>query len=793
MKVFKFLTYVGIYGGLLMPLMFLPVVIFPFVFSKLIFFQVLIGLTFPAYLALAWMDADHRPPRSMLYWAITAYFIALGLSTAFSVDPVRSWWGNQERMNGLFTVLHFFAWLTMTVGTLKHWKQWYRLLNYEVALSVFMAIVALLQKPFPKLLQFEAGDRVGGLLDNPIYMGSYQIFNLAFIALLFLKTKDKLARIWFVVAALIDIAAFFAAQSRGALVGLAAFIAVFAMYYAFFTKQKKVKLIVLGGAASFFGLYIVAFLLRTTEFIQSIPFLPRLLNLQAATATRFIAWKIAWQGFLERPLTGWGFDAFHILFNVKYNPASLESGYYETWFDRAHNTVMDVLSMTGIFGFLTYGAMFVVLFVLVWKAWKKGWIDLPIAAILTALPIGYFLQNLFVFDHPAAFSMSYLMFGLVIAATRPTFIGEKEVVPDGKAKARTRSVPWFLFVAVQAFMLLIVWRYSVLPFTASSLSIRGNQLLSAGQIDMGWQVMEQAGTIPTPYLDEQTFLLSRDMIDLARGGALANYPAWHDMFDHAKAITERHLKDHPRNTHPLFIYARFLQEMIPLLPPEERIETAMLSEQMYRRAIDTSPKRQQLYFGLARLYSAAGQKDQAYETLKTALDFDQDVGESWWYVGVTDWFDRGNEDAGSKALISAVRAKAPYQLQTVNDAYLLAQAAAVQHDAEMLKSVLASLPGLGGGSVPLYLQIARVMEKAGLLEERNVILNAILNIDPSVAPQLDALRTGVATSIDESIELAPLPAAAVTSTEQDTLEAPAEPEPQSTTTAVVPSGPGPRR
>ena len=168
----KAITLVGIYGGLLMPLVFIPIVIFPFVFSKLIFFQVLIGLTFPAYLVLAWMEPKYRPRFHLLYVAIAAYFVALLLSVIFASDPLRAWWGNQERMNGLFTLLHFLAWLTMAVGLIKTWGQWRKLLNYEIVLSVFMAIVALLQKVYPNILLFPASPRVGGLLDNPIYMGA---------------------------------------------------------------------------------------------------------------------------------------------------------------------------------------------------------------------------------------------------------------------------------------------------------------------------------------------------------------------------------------------------------------------------------------------------------------------------------------------------------------------------------------------------------------------------------------------------------------------------------------------
>jgi hypothetical protein len=83
---------------------------------------------------------------------------------------------------------------------------------------------------------------------------------------------------------------------------------------------------------------------------------------------------------------------------LKYNPQSLRFGSYETWFDRSHNTVLDVLSMTGLIGFITYAGVFAMLFYSVWRAFRKGWIDLPLASVLVALPVAYFVQNLFVLD-----------------------------------------------------------------------------------------------------------------------------------------------------------------------------------------------------------------------------------------------------------------------------------------------------------------------------------------------------------------------------------------------------------
>ncbi len=778
-KLFKAISLVGIYGGLLMPLVFIPVVIFPFVFSKLIPFQILIEITFPAYVALAWMEPKLRPPKSVLYTAIMAYLGAVLLSVIFSADPSRSWWGNQERMNGLFTVLHFFLWLTMAIGVLKTWEQWRRILGYEVVLSVIMAIVALLQKPFPNILLFPAQERVGGLLDNPIYMGAYQIFNLAFVTLLFFKTRSSTIRWLLGVAALIDLGAFFAAESRGDLLGLAAMIGVFTLTYAIFTTNKKAKFGVIGSAVGGFVLYLIVFLLRATPFIANNSILSRLTNFSVATGTRFIAWDIAWKGFLERPLTGWGFDCFHILFNAKYNPRSLEFGYYETWFDRAHNTVMDALSMTGIFGFLTYFGIFAALFFLVWRAYKKGWIDLPIMCVLTALPVGYFLQNVFVFDHPAAFSMSYLLYAFVIVAARPGFLSPiQEGSPNTSVAAPTangtapssalrategaraqkpaapHAAPWTAFVIIQIVGVFFAWRFSVLPFEASYLSIKANNLLTAGQADAAFTLFKQAGAIPTPYTDEQSFLLSRDMVQIVQAGQLTNMPNWQEFYAFAKAMNERTNNEHPLNTNNLFVYAQLLRAVAPSLPQADQTAEIAKSEDYYKRALATSPTRQQVAFGLAQLESELGRGQDAYDILKKTTTDDGNIGECWWYLGGTAWFQLGKVDEGSADLVKAMKVSDPFTLRNVTDAAQLAQAALIQKDNDALKSILPMLPTLGGGSMDLYLSIAKAYESAGLMEERNSILNALVQLDPTLTPKLDALRTGKVKTIDESMGLA---------------------------------------
>lgn len=739
-KWLKAVTLVGVYGGLFMPVFFWPIVIFPFVFSKLIFLQVLIGLTFPSYLALAWMEPKYRPKWSMLLGAIALYLVAIAASTIFSVDPIRSWWGNQERMNGLFTLLHFFAWLLMAIGVLKTWADWRRLLIYEVLLSAFMATVALLQKPFPKLLSFEAGPRVGGLLDNPIYMGAYQIFNLFFIVFLWLK--GNMSRAWkatFVIIALLDIGAFIAAASRGAFLGLAVGCLVFAVTFALTTSNRKARNILLGvlvGGAACYGLL---FAFRNTTFVKSTP-LVRFTDFSGTIETRLIAWNIAWDGFLERPITGWGFDAFHILFNQKYNPESLRHGYYETWFDRAHNTVLDVLSMTGLFGFVTFAAVWITLVALVVRARRKNWIDPWTTAVFLGLPAGYFVQNLSVFDHPAAFTMSYLLYGLVIVATAgPGFFTNEVPATD---PAKQRPLPTVALGILSIAAVLLVWKTSIQPFRASVLSIKSNNAFAQAQYADAFDLAKKAYAIPTPYLDEQSFLQARNYISLAGSSQLQQLLYWREWHDLIVNVNNDLLKAHPRDVHAYFIFARFTDAMSTVIP-----EDAALADAAYKKTIEFSPKRQQMFFSYSRFLLTQKRPDEAQELLKQAVSFDPEVGEAHWLLGLHLFFDRREYVAGATEIIKARKVLAPYTLQNAQDAAVLAYANEVLGDKEALKAVVQMLPSLPESPSSVYLDIAQVMERSGLMEERNMIVNALARMDSTLAIRLAPLMNGSVTSI----------------------------------------------
>jgi O-antigen ligase/tetratricopeptide (TPR) repeat protein len=751
-KILKAISYIGIYGGLLMPAIFIPIVIFPFVFSKLIFFQVIIGLTFPAYLALAWAEPQFRPRKSFLYFAFIAYFVALFLSMVFAVDPVRSWWGNQERMNGLFTLLHFFAWLTMTTSLIKTWKQWKNVLNYMVGLGVFMGIVALLQKPFPNILRFPAGPRVGGLLDNPIYQGAYQLFILFFIASLWFQTKRNDLRAWYVIAAIVSFSAMLAAGSRGPFMGLIFGAVISAIAVGVMYKNIKVRAVVFGGIGLALIVYIgIATVGVKTEtykaFKKQAPTAARIFDFNTGTAGRFIAWNIAWESFLERPLTGYGLDNFHIAFNKHYNPNSLRSGYYETWFDRAHNTIMDVLSMTGFLGILTFSGIWLGIYYTIIQARRKKYLDIPTTAILLGLPAGYFLQNVFVFDHPAAFSMSYLLYALVICVGFKVFTGEAGEVDTKKQK----TVPWVIFGIAQAVFVLIVYLTSILPFYSSMNIIKGNTAFARGDANGMLEYATKAAEIQTPYINDQMFLHSRNLINLVSSKNLEKWPKWREFFDLTVNLHDRYFETHSKDAHSRYVYASALAA---IASASRDAEMGALAEEQFKQAIELSPKRQQLFFSYGELLKVYGRVDEALDLYKQAAAFDEEVGESWWYVATTYQFSKGQPDVAAEYYIKAHQAKYPFYFKTANDALLVAEAYVLKEDAYGLKKLIAQLPSLPASQPATYIQIARSAEKLELLQERDLILHAVANMDPSVNIALQPLFNGEVETIDEALKIA---------------------------------------
>lgn len=176
-----------IWAGIL-AVLFVPVVMhskffFPFIVPKDVLFRVVVEIIFIAYLALAHIDERYRPRFTALTWSVIAFFGVSVLAMITGIGLYSSFWGNYERMSGIFHQLHLVLYFIVLVNVFRAEKDWHGFLTFSIFMSglmSFMAFAQYLQVDF--LMGSSGGQRLTATMGNPTFFAAYLLFNLFFIA-----------------------------------------------------------------------------------------------------------------------------------------------------------------------------------------------------------------------------------------------------------------------------------------------------------------------------------------------------------------------------------------------------------------------------------------------------------------------------------------------------------------------------------------------------------------------------------------------------------------------------------
>ncbi|MEK7188173.1 MAG: O-antigen ligase family protein [Patescibacteria group bacterium] len=437
---------------------------FPFIGGKYYFFRTMVSLSLIAWL-LWWAfqgkkeDSDRviKDLLSRPLFLAVSLFVLMFLSAAlFAHDPNGAFWSNFERGEGAFQMLHYYAFFVLSIVLFQKKSDWEWAMKLSLGAACLMILYGVLAYLFlynqswfcsvdfkgqitscngfisrmispyqglpreniPKTLSgLFLNNRFQGSLGNPAYVAPYLMFTMAYALFLWslhrFKSKHLETALYFGLIA-IFFAFFIFSQTRGTFLGILAAGFVFLVYLFISHRPSRKKtggvlLVGLIGAA-------IVFSLGDRPFIQQLP-IGRLFNIsltERTAQTRLWTWNSAWQGFLDRPLLGWGPENFSSVFDKHFDARHFVPGEAtETWFDRAHSILFDYLAETGLLGFLSFLGMFVV-FYLQFFGIRLPWLkDLhhggPLmaerfhlspwaAALMVALPVGYLVQGLILFD-----------------------------------------------------------------------------------------------------------------------------------------------------------------------------------------------------------------------------------------------------------------------------------------------------------------------------------------------------------------------------------------------------------
>lgn len=468
-----------------------PSTLFPFIVGKYVFFRIAVGLALIFFLlGLAFQSKTFKLLnletfkllfKSPLAIAASAFVLIFVLAGFFGVDPAFSFWSNFERGEGGLQMLYLGAFFLLTVllfsakgGSVsgekneKDWQKMFLVSILAASLMIFYGIGAGLKyldaetvirdidgvpqkvltgKGGPLYQTFksfvgpdfrEDGYRFAGSIGNPAYVSVYLIFVLFYVFyLLFNRYKQRMksfGAVSLLVLAVFFSVFFFLSATRGAFIGLIAAILTVFLYAGFSIKAWRKWLLGSGVIMLLFVGLLVCF--RDVSFIKSIPG-SRIFDISFKTENfqnRMVIWKIAIDGFRERPILGWGPENFSYTFDKHYNPKhySITAG-FGAWYDRAHNIFLDYLNQAGILGLLSFLGVFAAFY---WQFFRWARINaekkfleadkrgkeknqLPITnnqllitnALLFSIPIAYLIQGIVLFDILPTYINLFLFLG----------------------------------------------------------------------------------------------------------------------------------------------------------------------------------------------------------------------------------------------------------------------------------------------------------------------------------------------------------------------------------------------
>lgn len=611
----------GIFLVLIMPLIVTTDTLFPFIVGKALFARGTIEIVFGLWLIVAFKYPQHRPPRS---WALVAFGVYLGVALLAGIVGVslqRSLWSTYERMQGIVDLTHWFAYAVVVASVFRSMLDWRILLNINLGVSLVMALMGIAQHYDADVFSFypflKSTRRLDVTLGNATFVGAYMMANI-FIAFAFLahsfyarrelatsqvaetratqRRRRRRSRgrasttgsdatvywwwIFWVATIALDFWIMVLSGTRGALGGLVISLIAIAILYVAWGRIRYLRFASIAVVSVLVLLIALFFVIRDTEFYDSLAdkniLLKRISTLgldDKNVRGRLDSWEAGLEGFAARPLLGWGPENYVVAWGRYFDTPTEQT----RTFDQAHNKPVEELTTKGVLGLVSYIALWATI---TWAMLRKLRRDETAAQLftlfITAAVVGYFVQNLFLFDTPATFLQFMVLFGYAVyIETTLTSREEQPAEESGGLIARAsqwsgrlpswsqRALPYLGVIAVIAAVSISLFYVIYRPYQAAT------AVVSTNRSSLTW--------------DERLDLFD-ESIDQFK--PLANYPR-------------------------LILFTQLVSNWNDL-SDEEKVTSLAIVEQEARDALEAEPEGWRIHTSLARVYQVASTLDASY-------------------------------------------------------------------------------------------------------------------------------------------------------------------------------------
>jgi len=603
-----------VYLSFVTPLLVFPAhFVFPFVISKVVFFRSIMVLSGLLFLVILFYERkkevlDKRNFFTPITIAVLCYFISLIISTIVSADWRFSLWNNQERMLGLFTIAHYGILFFVSRYLFKTWAEWKNVLGVLSTIGVIVIVVGVIQKFIPDFFYNRSAGQVVSTLGNPIYLSGFGLY-LFFINVWAGFKSNNWQRWLFWLASFFGLIGIFITDTRGTSLGLIVGILVALIMYGILSNSKQIKKITAACLLVMIVSVGMAFAFKHTETIQKIPLVGKIVNIsvfEGSAKTRLMAWQIALEGWKSKPLFGWG--------PTNYYPDFLKFGFQETWFDNAHNMLVNVLAEGGAFGLLSTLLLFGLSGYCLLKIYRGDHLQKPFFIIGSAFLVGHFVHVFFAFEDITSYLYFFLFLALVDVMYRTSrMVQDNEIAVD----YGTKSVPLLVIIFSVLIAGIVIFASNVNVAITNNHSYHTRGLLTvSNKVDAAVARYKATKKWHSPYQGDIDWNFTSDVLTVLPDVYSQSTSTARGLYDLAYVGMKNYVSTHPLDVRGRLVYTDILRAGIVLFDLSLKDE---INEQ-FRIAQELSPQRQQVKYSELSFMAGTGDLKKAIEIAEKLVE-----------------------------------------------------------------------------------------------------------------------------------------------------------------------------
>ena len=618
---------------LLLASLLVPVIVpsgffFPYVAPRNIFFRVVVEAGAAALvLALCFGGKTLDLRSEPIFCALVAFLAAASLSAIFSPAPTHSFFGDFERMGGVWAWLHLVLFFLL-LRTLRD-EDWRWVLNGALAVGLFVSASTIVQHSQLVSLSSSTDTIVSSsasTLGNSGLLAAYLLMNVALSG--YLASASARYRLLYLSAGAANLLALVFAENRSTVIGLVLGAIVGGVIFAMLGTPSRRKWIAPTAAVALAALVAgIALGVRAYPTSAATRHVPTVLQRLAQTnqagsdESRTMQWRAAIDGFKDRPLLGYGLENHNLVWSAHFDPGiyKLDTDIY----DRTHNQFLEMLATTGLIGTIAFLAIWLAIGITLGRAYRAGRLSATSLAVLAGLQIAYATYLFFWFVDLNSTMLWILIAALI--ASRGT-VGSVVLETSGGGAARAPARP-SLALASLVVLAAGIYAEGYVPLRANHALARidssnGSLAQTLPQFD---EISSFAGrqTAHAPMVMGQFIGSLGSRLEEMRAN-----PGQRRLVDRA---FEESFASFAREIHRDTLNDRLYTHEGSLLVEAARFYESPLYRRQaidaFHKAIELSPHRVQQRLLLASVYSGARDYERALVVLSDAVKSDPQLGE----------------------------------------------------------------------------------------------------------------------------------------------------------------------